>query len=163
MYFIQYHPLKEKLRERTLSESEALPYWILFNVLVVLGFYVPTLGDFNAWDAIGGVMSLLFTICGIYHVYSQNGGTSGFDFIQKVVVLGWVVTIRCLLVFIPSMIVFYILFAEILMEGEISENTNLLDVMLNAAFYIIYFQRLGRHIQDTTKDKVEPPPLPPQY
>ncbi len=88
MYFIQYHPLKEKLRERALSESEALPYWILFNVLVVLGFSVPMPGDFNAWDAIEGVMSLLFTICGIYHVYSQNGGVSGFDFIQKSIVLG---------------------------------------------------------------------------
>ena len=161
MYFIQYHPLKEKLRECALSESEALPYWILFNVLVVLGFSVPTLGDFNAWDAINGVMSLLFTICGIYHVYSQNGGASGFDFIQKVVVLGWVVSIRCLLVFIPSMIVFYV-FVGILMGGEISENTNLLDVMLTAAFYIIYFQRLGRHIQDTTKSEAEPPPLSPQ-
>ena len=162
MYFIQYHPLKEKLRERTLSESEALPYWILFNVLIVLAVSVPTIGEFNVWNAINGVMSLLFTICGIFYVYSQNGGASGFDFIQKVVVLGWVVTIRCLLVFIPSMIVFYI-FAEILMGGEISENTNLLDVMLSAAFYIIYFQRLGKHIQDTTKDKAEPPPLPPQY
>lgn len=161
MYFIQYQPLKEKLRERTLSESEALPYWILFNVLVVLGFSVPTIGDFNAWDAIKGVMSLLFTICGIYHVYSQNGGSSGFGLIQKFVVLGWVVSIRCLLVFIPSMIVFYV-FVGILMGGEISENTNLLDVMLVAAFYIIYYQRLGVHIQDTTKSEAEPPPLSPQ-
>lgn len=154
MYFVQYHPLKEKLKERTLSESEAFPYWILFNVLVVLGFSVHTAGDFNAWDAIEGVMSLLFTICGIYHVYSQNGGASGFDFIQKVVVLGWVVSIRCLLVFIPSMIVFYI-FAGIL--GLVSENTNLLDVLVMAAFYIIYYQRLGEHIQDTAKGESELP------
>ena len=160
MYFIQYQPLKEKLRERDLSESEALPYWILFNVLVVLGFSVPTTGDFNAWNAIEGVMSLLFTICGIYHVYSQNGGASGFDFIQKVVVLGWVVSIRCLLVFIPSMIVFYI-FAGIL--ELVSDDKNLLDVLVIAAFYIIYFQRLGEHIKDTTKSEAKPPPLPPQY
>ena len=139
-----------------------MPYWILFNVLILLAIVIPTTGDFNVWNAIDGVMSLLFTICGIYHVYSQNGGASGFDFIQKVVVLGWVVTVRCLLVFIPSMIVIYV-FVGILMGGEISENTNLLDVMLNAAFYIIYFQRLGEHIKDTTKSEAKPPPLPPQY
>lgn len=159
MYFVQYQPPKEKLRERALSDGEALPYWILFNVLITLGFVVSTIGDFNFWDAIEGVMSLLFTICGIYHVYSQNGGASGFDFIQKSVVLGWVVAIRCLLVFIPSMIVFYI-FAGIL--GLVSEDKNLLDVLVMAAFYIIYFQRLGEHIQDTTKSELDPPPLSPQ-
>lgn len=161
MYFIQYHPLKEKLRERTLSDGESLPYWILLNVLILLAIVIPTPGDFNVWNAIDGVMGLLFTICGIYHVYSQNGGSSGFDLIKKFVVLGWVVFIRCLLVFIPSMIVFYI-FAGILMGGEIYENTNLLDVMLSAAFYIIYFQRLGEHIKDTTKSEANPPPFPPQ-
>ncbi len=60
------------------------------------------------------------------------------------------------------MIVFYV-FVGILMGGEISENTNLLDVLVMAAFYIIYFQRLGKHIQDTTKSEAELPPLPPQY
>lgn len=158
MYFIQYHPLKEKLKERTLSESEALPYWILFNVLMTLGFVVPTAGEFNVWDATDGVVSLLFTICGIFHVYAQNGGASGFSLIQKSIVLGWVVSIRCLLVFIPSMIVFYI-FAGIL--GLVSEDTNLLNVFVSAAFYIIYFQRLGEHIKDTTKGESELP-FPPQ-
>lgn len=162
MYFIQYHPLKEKLKERTLSDGESLPYWILLNVVIGLTAFVPTIGEFNVWDAINGVMSLLFAICGIYHVYSQNGGASGFDLIQKSVVLGWVVFIRCFLAFIPIMIVFFEV-GKILMGGEFYENTNLLDVMLIAALYIIYFQRLGRHIQDTTKSEAKPPPLPPQY
>ena len=161
MYFVQYHPLKEKLRERTLSDGESLPYWILLNVLILLAIVIPT-GDFNVWNAIDGVISLLFTICGIYHVYSQNGGSSGFDFIQKVVVLGWVVVVRCLLVFIPIMFIFYV-FVGILMGEGIFENTNFLNVLVSAAFCIIYYQRLGEHIKDTTKIEAEPPPLPPQY
>lgn len=161
MYFVQYHPLKEKLRERSLSESEALPYWILLNVVIGLTAFLPMIDEFNVWDATAGAMSSLIAIGGIYYVYSQNGGASGFDFIQKSVVLGWVVGIRCLLAFIPIMIVFYEV-VEILMGEEIYENTNLLDVMLTASLYIIYFWRLGKHIQDTTKSEAKPPPLPPQ-
>ena len=157
MYFVQYHPLKEKLRERTLSDSEALPYWILLNVVIGLTVFVPTIGYFNFWDAINGVMSLLFTICGIYHVYSQNGGASGFDFIQKSVILGWVVYVRCFLAFIPIMVIQY-LFAK----SYGFYFTNLFDVLADATFVIILFWRTGVHIRDTTKSEANPPPLSPQ-
>ena len=156
MYFIQYQPLKEKLRERTLSESEALPYlvvWgVLGNVWAMLWQMYGNFNFFNFLDVFSWALHVLIIIGGIYYVYSQNGGALGFDFIQKYYVLGWVVYVRCFLAFIPIMVIEY-LFSK--SYGFYS--TNLFDVLADATFVIILFWRTGKHIRDTTKSEVEPP------
>jgi hypothetical protein len=146
MYFVKYHPLKEKLRDRSVSDREALPYLMVFAGLTTLVGAFPMFEGFNELDFVSGVLSVVFAILGVLYAYRCNGGREGFDLIQKYVVLGWVVAVRCLLAFIPLMIVAYI-GGEVL--GVITDETGLFDIALIAVFEIVIYQRIGRHIRDT--------------
>lgn len=146
MYFLRYKPLKEKLRTRSLSDREALPYLVLFAGLAAVVYLLPNTEEFNTWDWIQGILSVAFAIGGVIYAYRQNGGRQGFDLIQKYVVLGWVVTVRCVLVFIPCGIALFLLGDSL---GLISDETNGFDVLIIAGFEVILYQRIGRHIRDT--------------
>lgn len=152
MYFTKYHPLKEKLRDRSVSDREALPYFLIFLALTALVTVFPMFESFNEWDFVSGVLSVILAVGGVIYAYKCNGGKEGFDLIQKYVVLGWVVVIRCLLVFIPLLIVAYI-FGELL--GITTEGTGVFDIILVTVFEIFLYQRIGRHIRDTIENKSE--------
>lgn len=159
MYFVQYQPLKEKLRKRAISDGEALPYLVVWGVLgsVWAGLWqmYGNFNSFNSLDAFSWVLCVLITIRGIYYVYSQNGGASGFDFVQKYYVLGWVVYVRCFLAFIPIMIIQYV------SAGSYGfYSTNWFDVLADAAFGIVLFWRTGVHIRDTATGESELPFAP---
>ena len=82
-----------------------MPYLVVWGVLGnVWAMLWQMDGNFNSLDAFSWALWILITIGGIYYVYSQNGGASGFDFVQKYYVLGWVVYVRCFLAFIPIMV-----------------------------------------------------------
>ena len=73
MYFVRYPPLKEKLRERSLSDREALPYLVVyFAIFSALG--VLSVGEFNEFDIVSGVLSVIFAIGGVLYSYERNGG-----------------------------------------------------------------------------------------
>lgn len=146
MYFIRYQPLKDKLKSRALSDREALPYLVLFAALSVAVYLVPITEEFNVWDWVGGVLSVALAVGSVIYAYAQNGGAQGFDLIQKYVVIGWIVTVRCVLVFIPCSIALYI-FRETI--GLNTDETSWLDTLFMAGFEIICYQRIGRHIADT--------------
>ena len=153
MYFIQYHPLKEKLKERTLSDGEALPYLVVWGVWgSVWTMLWQMYSHFNFLDAFSWALWVLITIGGIYYVYSQNGGASGFDFVQKYYVLGWVVYVRCFLAFIPIMVIEYVFAVSYVLY-----STNLFNVLADVAFGVILFWRTGVHIRDTAKGESELP------
>ena len=152
MYFIQYHPLKEKLRNRSLSDREALPYFIVFIILPLALALEHEEG--NDWDFVLSILNIVCTILGTIYVYLCNGGREGFNFIQKYVVLGWIVLIRLYLIILAVTITISEVFT-IATDIEIemlSGETNLFDVVLVVIIYIIYYQRLGRHIQDTIRE-----------
>ena len=157
MYFVQYHPLKEKLRERALSDREALPYLVLWNFCVLLLAILWQIDGYSGFlDPVNWGLLRLIAIGGIFYVYVQNGGASGFDLIQKYYVLGWVVFIRCMLAFILIMVAHYA-FVEIYNLY----SATLLDDLTEPIFAIILFWRTGVHIRDTAKGEAESP-FPPQ-
>lgn len=145
MYFVRYQPLKDKLRDRTLGDREALPYVVLFYALIAAALF-PMTWEGNAWDYASWGGSIAAGVFGPIHVYRCNGGRNGHDFVQKIFVLGWVVAFRCLLVFIPLMGV--VMVAGVL-GGWITEETGWIEFALMLGFEVVYFQRLGRHITDT--------------
>ncbi len=146
MYFVRYHRLKEKLRNRSVSDREALPYLVIFTALMALVGAFPVVDGFNDGDLVSGFLSFVFAIGGVFYAYKSNGAQEGFDLIQKYVVLGWVVAVRCLLVFIPLAIAFYVAGGYL---GLVTDQTGFPDVLLNAIFEIVLYQRIGRHIRDT--------------
>lgn len=146
MYFIRYQPLKEKLKTRTLTDREALPYLILFAASASAVYLFPNTEEPNRWDWIGGGLSVALAIAGVIYAYKQNGGAQGFDFIQKYVVITWVVAVRCILIFIPCAAALY-LTGEML--GLVTAQTNWFDTLIGFVFEVILYQRIGKHIADT--------------
>ena len=90
---------------------------------------------------------MALAVLGVISAYVKNGGTNGTGLIQKFVVLGWVVTICCLLGFIPIMIAIYFI-ADL---PWISEETGWIDVLVVVGFEAVIYQRIGKQIADTRK------------
>jgi predicted membrane channel-forming protein YqfA (hemolysin III family) len=146
MYFIKYKPLKEKLSNRTVSEREALPYLVVFTALTALAVGVPLYDNYNSLDGIAAGLSVLFAIFGILFAYKQNGKNEGFDLIQKYVVLGWVTSVRFILVSIPLTVIFSFVSDHL---GLSMEETNGLDFAFWIGFESLLYYRIGVHIRDT--------------
>ena len=146
MYFIRYQPLKEKLKARTLSDRDALPYLILYAGLAAAIHLLPTTEVFNVWDWIGGGLSVSLAVGGVIYAYTENGGREGHDLIQKYVVIGWVAGVRCILAFIPISTVLYFTGDAL---GVMTDDTGWLDVLIMAGFEAVLYQKIGRHIRDT--------------
>ena len=156
MYFVRYDPLKEKLKQRNVSDQDALPYLILFSMLTVASsafpIAFPITEKTNIWGVASAVSSVLLAGAGVYYSYIQNGKEKGFDLVQKYVVLGWVVTIRCVLAFLPLIIIAYIA-GEIL---ELIEDAfSWYDFFITIVFELVLYQRIGRHIRDTRNAEIE--------
>lgn len=144
MYFVKYGPLKEKLSNRSLRDDEALPYLILESVVLTIFSLDISSDGLDAFEMATVCLSVIIVIGGLYHVYEQNGGREGYDFVQKYFILGWIVGVRIFLAFIPVFIVSFVVAVNLSRAGG-----NLLGVILFAIYDIVYFQRLGRHIRDT--------------
>jgi uncharacterized membrane protein len=146
MYFIRYQPLKEKLRERSLSDREALPYLVVFSLSAFASALFPTTTANNIWDYISLGISISLVICGVIYAFKMNGGSQGYDLVQKYVVIGWIAIVRCTIAFIPLLIPL-LFFADFL---EVTpDETNWFDVLILTVFQIVLYQRIGRHIKDT--------------
>ena len=146
MYFLRYQPLKEQLRTRSLSDKEALPYLVLLCGLAAAATLFSSSEAFNSWDWVSGGLSVVLAVCGVFYAYSKNGGRAGVDLIQKYIVIGWIASVRCTLVFIPIIIALYF---GIDRFGVITEKTGVFDVLILTCFEVILYQRIGRHIGDT--------------
>ena len=147
MYFIKYDPLKERLRNRAVTDSEALPYLVVFVALIALVGSLPMTAGYNLWDDISAFLSVGIAIGGIFYVYHENGGSRGYDLIQKYVVLGWVVIVRFLLACIPVVFILYTL--GHMFDLIHSDSSGPYDTAIICLAQAILWQRIGRHVRDT--------------
>ena len=153
MYLIRYEPLKTRLRRREVGDREALPYLVMFFVLEVIVTSLPIVTDPNRWDILGSILTLAATVWGVLYGYRCNGKETGYDLIQKYVVLGWVVGIRFLLVVLPLSAVVYFLAAS---YGLAEDASTPVDALYSGAISLLLYQRIGRHIADTRGQGGEP-------
>ena len=139
MYFVRYQPLKTQLRKRSLTDRAVLPYLIADTVLAYHS---------GGSDTVSAVLRGLIAVLGIVYVYKQNGGNSGFDLIRKFIVLGWVVAFRFILFLIPIALVVGYVVEELGGLGGMSKTA--ISAIISLSVGTIFFQRIGRHIRDTT-------------
>ena len=146
MYFIKYHPLKDRLKQRTLSDGESFYYFFAYSILVSM--YLLPFGQSSDgfWDWSIGISSVACTILGLLYSYKRNGGKDGYDFILKFVVIFWIVMIRCVIVLIPCSIFFYFIVNYFI---SVSEVTTSYDFILVVVFEAVMYQRIGKHIAET--------------
>ena len=147
MYFVRYNPLKEKLRERALSDREALPYLILFVALTALAVGLPLYESYNLLDGISAFSSVIIAVVGLIYAYKQNEKEDGYDLIQKYVVLGWITGVRFILIGLPLYVVVGVIAYSF---GFSMEETNPIDLAYWVGFEALLYYRIGQHIRDTT-------------
>ncbi len=100
----------------------------------------------NDWDHLGAWLDIALAGGGVIHAYRRNGGAEGFDLIQKYVVLGWVVSLRCFVVLIPCTLLAFG-FAESL--ELVGEESGAVDVLIGTLSGSLIYYKIGRHIGDT--------------
>lgn len=159
MYFIKIKPLKEQLSSRSMTDREALPYYLVFMACVSVCGWATMPPQTTQWHMINNWAGLFLVLGGTVFTFIKNGGRKGYDFIQKSIVLGWVITVR-LLPAILCGVVGVVLFKQ--SQGLPDDQASWVELIFVALCMIIYYQRLGRHIQDTNRTSEQsPPPLPP--
>ncbi|MCX7009246.1 MAG: hypothetical protein NTY53_18710 [Kiritimatiellaeota bacterium] len=150
MYFVKIEPLKQKLREQTLTEREALPYYIILMAGVTLmPLFARPASDLSS------VLTFACTalvVLGIIYSYDKNGGRSGSDFILKSVTLGWVLSIRLLAFVIPLALGIGMLKSIL---GLPINETSWVEMVFSPAITCVYYALLGRHLKDTKKVAAE--------
>jgi hypothetical protein len=159
MNFLRYEPIKTRLRERTLSEREALPYLMLHIGLWSLVMALIGTLDVNDWETLSRTISVPIAVGGVLYVYRQNGGASGHDFVLKYIVLGLIVGVRAFLA--AFVVTTALLFYALLMLPEYEGETGPVNVILLLCVEVFVVERIGRHIRDTTGNYEGPPAFVP--
>jgi hypothetical protein len=109
----------------------------------------PVQHEYNRGYALNLMVTTVLTIGGVIYCYVKNGGNSGYDFIQKSIVLGWVVAIRITLIFIPIALIISLSIEKKL--GNTLGAFSWITIVRNIVLIAIFNQRLGRHLKDTSK------------
>ena len=140
MYFWNTTALKQKLADRPLTDAEAFPYYLAESLLIVVGMAIAAHVVPEQWNTAYYLAAIPVTAWGLYHAYARNGGAQGVQFLPRVVSLGWVLSVRLLVLSFLVGIALYVLVPEA-MQGQA-------DFAANLALTIGYFWRLGVHMQD---------------
>lgn len=148
MQFFRFDGIKEKLRTRTLTEREALPYLISMFAFAASAVVFPVPLGSDLWDRINQGGTVLLAILGLLYAYRRNGGAHGHDLALKYIVLGEIVVARCFIVSIPVGIALVWLGTQF---GLRDRTMGWYDTSLWLLFQVVAYQRLGRHIADTRR------------
>lgn len=147
MYFWQIERLKREMVIRPLSESETLPYLVVYvTCTTVLSFVPDTFA--NTWDILSATFSGFLAVVGTIYIYRQNGGADGQYFLQRYFAISWVVTLRWLLIFTITTVIFFILLE---LASVSSEEMTWYEFLYWAVFEVIVYQRIGHHVRDVAR------------
>lgn len=108
MYFFAQKAVKSKFLQSGFSDRESLPYFVVFIGLYSLAF-VPNTSTPNIWDYLASAISFALAVLSTLLLYKANGGSDGTQFIQKYVILGWVLALRALIALLPATILLFLL------------------------------------------------------
>lgn len=144
MYFWRIEKLKTEMVARPRPEREVLPYLVVYvGLYAAVGLIPQTLS--NVWDWLGAVWSVVLAVVGTIYIYRRNGGSQGQHFLQRYFVVGWVVTIRWLVIIIPALLVF---FAALSGVGIETEETAWYEFVFAGLAEAVVYWRIGHHVGD---------------
>jgi hypothetical protein len=102
----------------------------------------------NRWDTIGAIWSIALAIGGTMLAYQRNGSAHGRDFLQRWLLIGWVVGVRCIA---ASLIVIIPLYSVLIAMDQFSEVTTWYEFLILAVIELVYYERLAHHIGDVAQ------------
>ena len=143
MYFWRIRELVRILTERDLTESETFRYFFANWVLVTIATSDPS-PNWNAWDTTGAIASVVVTVAGLVWCYKNNGGANGSGFLQRMMSILWVMSIRVIAIGL-SLLVVAMLVAEGL--GVITDETQWWDTLLLFVMEVVIYARTAFHLK----------------
>ncbi len=152
MYFWNLHALKAMLKERPLTDREALPYYFVVAFLIQLDAYASTYFESaepsSSLDHLFGAIYAVIVLAGILWAYVRNGGRHGFSFFSRYFAIGWVVGIQLLAAAVAPFIVMLVIFTAF-EKYEIIVTDSVIDIVLNAfgiALEVIYCYLVAKNV-----------------
>ncbi len=144
MRFFRIEQLKAEMRAQPLSERESLPYLVLYVAFFTLASGLPVL-EFNLFDGLDTLLSVVIAVVGTILIYRQNGGINGQFFLQRYFAIGFVVSLRCLVVIGVAMLFLVIVLDSL---GMLIEETTWYDLILVVAAELLLYWRIAHHVRD---------------
>jgi hypothetical protein len=154
MYWWNLRAAKRQLSAQAPGARELLPYLIAVAILegfiVEFSFLTPAQedpGSPRVWLVAAG--SVLLTVLGCVYVYHRNGGAGGRQFLERLLVLGWVSGVRYMAFLALALALFFGLGVALYPAlGEaLGDWADILMSLASAAFYLY----LGHHIGDLAR------------
>lgn len=147
MYFWRIERLKREMVIRPLSESETLPYLVVYVTCSTVFSFVPDPFS-NVWDTLSATFSAFLAVVGTIYIYRQNGGADGQYFLQRYFAIGWVFRLRWILIVTVSTVIFFTLLE---LANVSSEETTWYEFLFVSVFEVIIYQRIGYHVRDVAR------------
>jgi hypothetical protein len=145
MYFWRIEELKAQMATRPLSTREELPYLVAWAALTSIAMTLQYVWEANLWDYLGGVWSVVLAVIGTIYIYQCNGGADGQFFLQRYFAIGWVVSLRWLVVLL-ILAAIYIPVLDFL--NVLQDETTWHESLILAIFETIILLRIGHHVRD---------------
>ena len=153
MKFLGIRALKVELAERSLGQVDVFRYWLASTILFQLALFPVSIQP-SGWDYVFWMISLVVAVVMIWKCYLSNGGSSGHNFSDKLVSIGWVMALRgFLIILLPLGLVGSFmagLYGEI--AGLSDEGIDLLTTNYMLLVVLIYelwvWLRTASHIRD---------------
>lgn len=150
MYFWKIEKLKEDIKNNRFNEKDRFLYGTINVVLWAVGMEVMArlpIESPNIWDTINSLGNIIIPLVGTILVYKANGGANGKDFLGRYVSIGFVVSIRFLVILVP-MLISLILYYIYAFPGQEEIASNPVEVLSFQLWYAFLFWRIHKHVGD---------------
>ncbi len=150
MYFWKIDNLKEDIKNGRFTEKDRFVYCLIYIILCAVGMEAMMrlpIERPNTWDTIASLGNILIPLIGTIIVYRANGGGAGKDFLGRYFSIGFVESIRFLVLLIPmfAALVTYYIYAFPGEEPIVSTPTDTLPFTI---WYAFLFWRISKHVAD---------------
>ena len=125
MYFINYKALSADLHKNTLTEKEKFKYFFAFFVLTAVGESFVDIPIKDLIDFLSRLVVFMITIATPLVSYVVNTAGDGKNFIERFIVLQWVIALRTLLISIPLLLL--LITVTVLIEVLITDSSFKID------------------------------------
>jgi len=151
MYFWKIDSLSQDLKNGSLPQSERFKY-LLANVIVyavIIELSTLFAEPIIALDIFQSIFIVAITVAGTIYCYVVNSHGDNQEFIDRFICIGWVVTVRVIVLFIVAFSLY--LFIGYAVGGEeferFSETTNFVSVGFVLGMCGVFYGLVGKHIK----------------
>ena len=144
MYWLNLKSLKQDLRTGQFKDINAVPYIIAAGIMMIFNIFFAG-GYSSPIDLLAFALAITAVVWGTWHVFKKHNENSESSFLMQYISLSWVVSLRCLLAFLPLIIILTIPIAILCNDIWI----NITGIVWSIIVQFVFYYLLGKHISET--------------